>query len=245
MSAVAAASLVAAEGVEPILHMVSRDRNRIALVSDCLGAQALGIRNLFCTTGTHQTLAEFKAAKIVYDIDSTQLLAVCAGLAADGAVVGHGGFAGAGPFCLGAAAAPDADPLDLQVMRLAKKAAAGAHFVVTEPVFDLDRFKAWWEGVTERGLHEKLAILAGIRPLATAESARAYAAKRPAPRIPAAVLERLTGPAEETAQRAAGMEVALETVKHLSGVKGLRGFQISVNGAADMALELLEKMETP
>lgn len=167
MSALAAASLVAAEGFEPILHLTTRDRNRIALVSEVLGAQALGIRNLLCTSGTHQTLGRFRAAKNVYDIDSVQLLQTVANLPRDCALLGEeGGLDGAGPFCLGAVASPDADPLPLQITRLAKKAQAGAKFLVTQPVRDLDRFAAWWQEVTRRGIHEKVAIMAGIQPLA-------------------------------------------------------------------------------
>ena len=111
MSALAAASLLTAEGVEPILHVTTRDRNRIALVSEALGAQALGIRNLLCTSGTHQTLGSFRAARNVYDIDSVQLLQTYANLASDCRLLGESGMEGAGPFCLGAVASPDADPL--------------------------------------------------------------------------------------------------------------------------------------
>ena len=113
MSALAAASLLKAEGLEPILHVTTRDRNRIALVSEALGAQALGIRNLLCTSGTHQTLGSFRAARNVYDIDAVQLLQTYAHLASDGGLVGESGLEGAGPFCLGAVASPDADPFDL------------------------------------------------------------------------------------------------------------------------------------
>jgi len=150
MSAMAAASLAAAEGLEPILHVTTRDRNRIALVSEALGAQALGIRNLLCTSGTHQTLGRFRAAKNVYDVDSIQLLKTYAGLPSDGGLLGEEhGLDGAGPFCLGAVASPYADPLDLQIARLLKKTRAGAKFLVTQPVFDLERF-AWSEHLRRR-----------------------------------------------------------------------------------------------
>ena len=139
MSALAAASLVLAEGVEPILHVVTRDRNRIALVSDCLGAAALGIRNILCTSGTHQTLGEFKTAKCVFDVDSVQLLQIYSGLGTEDSDSGLG-VKGGVSLTLGGTAAPFADPMELQVMRLAKKAAAGAGFLVTQPVFDIDRF---------------------------------------------------------------------------------------------------------
>jgi methylenetetrahydrofolate reductase (NADPH) len=241
MSALAAATLIAAEGVEPILHMVTRDRNRIALVSDALGAQALGIRNLLCTSGTHATLGSFRTAKSVFDVDPVQLLDTYSHLAQDGAIVGEKGIAGAGPFCLGGVASPNADPLELQVLRMAKKAGSGARFLITPPIFDLDRFLAWWQEVTRRGIDEKVAIVAGIQPLGDGPKAAELAAKRPRPRIPEAVLERLAAGADRSAQRAAGIAVAVETIERLRAVKGLRGFQVCVDGDVDAALEVIDK----
>ena len=113
MSALAAASVVASEGVEPILHLVTRDRNRIALASECLGAHALGVRNLLCTTGTHQTLGSCCGARNVFDIDSIQLLQMCNDLTNSRAVLGANGLQCAGSFCLGAVAAPFEDPLEM------------------------------------------------------------------------------------------------------------------------------------
>jgi methylenetetrahydrofolate reductase (NADPH) len=241
MAAMAAVTFVAAEGVEPILHVVTRDRNRIALVSEALGAQALGIRNLLCTSGTHQALGPFRPAKNVFDVDSVQLLQTYSGLAGNGSAVGEAGISGAGPFCLGGVAAPYADPVELQVLRLGKKVAAGARFLITQPVFDLERFRQWWEEVVRAGLPEKTAILAGIQPLTSAECAKDLAGRRPSPRIPEAVLARLTAPSSAAAQRAAGIEIALETIGRLKDFKGLRGFQVCGDGDADAALEVIEK----
>jgi methylenetetrahydrofolate reductase (NADPH) len=242
MSALAAAAIVAGEGIEPILHVTTRDRNRIALVSEALGAQALGIRNVLCTSGSHQTLGRFRAAKNVYDIDAVQLLATCSRLATDAALVGEEkGIAGAGPFCLGAVAAPDADPLELQLSRLGKKVAAGAAFLITQPVFDLERFDAWWKEITRRGLHEKVAILAGVQPLTLEGLARQREGKRPSSRIPQAAMQRIESAGSPAAQRAASIELALETVRKLSGVAGLRGFGISADGDADAAIEIIDK----
>ena len=228
MSALAAASLVSASGVEPILHVTTRDRNRIALLSECLGAAALGIRNLLCTSGTHQTLCDQRAAKNVFDVDSIQLLQMYADLQD-------------GPLCLAAAAAVYADPLEMQVMRLAKKAAAGAVLLITQPIFDLERFDAWFAEVTRRGIHDKVAITAGIQPLVDAEEAKALAEKRPRPVIPDAVLKRLAAGDGKSAQRAVGIEIAVETIKQLSQRKGLRGFEIRDEGRTDVALEVIEK----
>jgi len=212
MSALAAASLVAGGGVEPILHVVTRDRNRIALVSECLGAQALGIRNILCTTGTHQTLGQFRAARNVFDIDSIQLLQAYAQLGENGSIVGEQSIHSEGPLCLGGTAAPFADPLELQLVRLAKKFAAGARFLITQPIFDIDRFAAWWKEVTQRGIHERVAMIAGVRILTDAEEAKQYAEKRPLPMMPESVLQRVASQSDKAAQRAAGIEIAVEMI---------------------------------
>jgi methylenetetrahydrofolate reductase (NADPH) len=240
MSALAAASLIVCEGVEPILHVVTRDRNRIALVSDGLGAQALGIRNLLCTTGTHQTLGAAGAAKNVFDLDSIHLLQTYAGLETDGSVVGLTGVEGAGPFCLGAAAAVYADPMEMQALRLVKKVSAGARYLITQPVFDLERFQAWWQHVTPLGIHERSAILAGIRLLADADKAMALAERRPRPMIPTSVLERLAAGTDKAAQREIGIEIAVETIRQLSELPGLRGFEIQGEGDDGAVLQVIE-----
>jgi methylenetetrahydrofolate reductase (NADPH) len=241
MSAMAAATIVAAEGLEPILHVVTRDRNRIALVSDALGAQALGIRNLLCTSGTHQVLGSYGAAKNVFDIDAVQLLQTYSNLAGNGSLVGEQGFAGTKPFCLGGTAAPFADPLEMQIAKIAKKIRAGAKFLVTQPIFDLDRFNQWWQEVARAGLHEKAAIVAGIHLLLEANKAREYATSRPLPLVPEAMLSRLGSASGAAAQRAVGIDLATETIGRLAEVKGLRGFQIYIDGDADAALEIVEK----
>ena len=226
MSALAAASLVASEGVEPVLHVTTRDRNRIALVSDCLGAQALGIRNLLSTSGTHPSLGRFRAARGVFDVDPIHLIETIGGLRTDGSIVGQSGFEGAGPFCLGAAAAPYADPVEMQMLRLVKKVSAGARFLITQPVYDLERFGVWFKEVTRRGIHEKAAVVVGIRPLTDAGRARSQAEARPSPMIPDALLEQVTSKPGKDAQRAAGIEIALESTERLRGVSGLQGFAI-------------------
>ncbi len=238
MSAFAAASLVAAQGVEPILHLVTRDRNRIALISDCLGADALGIRNVFCTGGTHQTLGRCRAARNVFDLDSVQLIRAIAGLAENGTVVGEERFDNAGPFCLGGVAAPYADPMELQIMRLVKKVNAGVHFLITQPVFDLERFKAWWKEIVRVRIHETVAVLAGIRVLGNVEQANFFVAERPNPVVPESVLQRLASKSGPDAQRTEGIAIALETLRELSGLEGVRGFEIDGAGDDDAALEV-------
>jgi methylenetetrahydrofolate reductase (NADPH) len=241
MSALAAASLVTAEGVEPVLHIVTRDQNRIALVSLYLGAQGLGIPNVLCTSGRHQTLGNFRSAKNVYDIDSIQLLQTYRGLADDASIIGAERINGVVPLCLGAVASPYADPLELQVLRLAKKVSAGAKFLITQPIFDIERFKAWWKEVTGRGIHERAAIIAGIRPLLGAEEAQAYTNQRPCPMVPPNMIERIASKSGKDTQRNTGIEMALETIEKLSAISGLRGFEICADGDPKAALEIIEK----
>ena len=240
MSALAAATVVLAEGVEPILHVVTRDRNRIALVSDCLGAQALGVRNVLCTSGTHQTLGAYRQARNVFDLDSVQLIETFAGLAKSAAVVGEKMLA-SGPLCLGGVASPFADPAELQLAKLEKKIQAGAKFLITQPVYDIQRFEAWWGEVTKRRMHQRVAILAGVRPLADADQARELAARRPPAVIPEAVLSRLAAKADRAAQRAEGIAVAVETIRRLGKLPGLRGFEVCADGQPDAAWEVIEK----
>jgi methylenetetrahydrofolate reductase (NADPH) len=242
MSAMAAAALIAAEGLEPILHITTRDRNRIALVSEALGAQALGIRNLLCTSGTHQTRGRFRAAKNVYDIDSIQLLQMFAGLAKDGRLVGEErGIESAGPFCLAAVAAPFADPLEIQIMRLGKKTRAGAKLLITQPIYDRERFDVWWKEVTRHGLHEQAAIVAGIQPLVGSHLKEAQESKQPLPRIPEAMLGQILAGKDPAAQRVKAVEIALETIAQLSKLPGLRGFCISSEGDLEASLQIIDK----
>jgi methylenetetrahydrofolate reductase (NADPH) len=230
MSPTAAAALVREEGLEPVIHMVTRDRNRIALTSDYLGARALGLTNILCTTGTHQTLGDFKAAKNVFDVDAVQLLEIL-----------NTHIASNGTTCLGATASPFAEPMALQIMRLKKKVQVGARFVITQPVFDLEKFKLWWEPVKETGIHEKCAVIIGIHPLLDRDAATAYANKRPNPRIPGALLQKVTGAQNEAAARQAGIDIAVDIISALKSEGGVRGFEICVRSDVDAALAIIDK----
>jgi methylenetetrahydrofolate reductase (NADPH) len=241
LSALAAASLLVREGIEPILHMVTRDRNRIALVSDYLGAQALGVRNVLCTTGTHQTLGPARAAKNVFDIDSIQLIGTLACLSDDASLVGEAALDGAPPMCLGGVANPYADPVEMQVLRLVKKVTAGARFLISQPIFDVERFRAFWDKAAARGIAEKAAVLLGVHVLTGAAEARDCAARRPAPMIPEALLERLSAKSGKDAQRAVGIDIAAETVEQLSGLTGVRGFELRADGDDEAVLEVMRR----
>ena len=238
----AAASIVLSEKIEPVLHMVTRDRNRIALLSDCIGAQILGIRNILCSSGTHQSLLPVDDAKNVFDFDATLLLQNCRDL---GKNVFDGNTAnGHPPLCLGAVASPFADPMELQLVRIAQKISAGAQFLITPPIFDLDRFNKWWKEVTARGLHKKTAFIAGIKVLTDASAAREFAEKRPVPMVPDSIINRLASKSDPKRRRAEGIAIANEIIKKLSGIDGIRGFEIVCDDDLDAAIELLDGLKS-
>lgn len=240
LSALAAATIALSEGMEPLLHVVTRDRNRIALLSECLGAQALGIKNILCTSGVHQTLGRAREAKAVYDLDSIQLLQAFNHLETDGSCVGEPGFEKASGLCLAGTATPEADPMALQITKTEKKIQAGARILITQPVFDLERFKTWWQAITARGIHEKVAIVAGLEPLLSSGEAKTHSESRPSPRIPDALLDRLASKNGEGAQRAEGIAIAAEILERLSAIKGLRGFQL--RGDLEATLTLVNRL---
>ncbi len=244
VAALAAASIISSEGVEPVLHMTTRDRNRAALVSDCLGAFTLGIRNILCTSGTHQSLQPFHSAKNVYDIDATVLLQSIRGLEKNASIVGEENIDVHVSYCLGAVASPYADPIELQLPRLAQKIFAGAQFLMTQPVFDVDRFLIWWKEVMGRGLHTKAAFIAGIRVLTDPEKAKVYSEKRPQPFVPVDVFKRLAAQPDAKKQHAEGVKIALETVERLSSAQGLRGFEIVCEEDHDAAVEILDTLKS-
>jgi methylenetetrahydrofolate reductase (NADPH) len=242
MSALAAASMVISAGVEPILHMTTRDRNRAALVSDFIGAQALGIQDILCTSGSHQTLGQFRSSKNVYDVDATILLQTFRNLGKDASIVGSEKLDGAVPMCLGAVASPYADPMELQLPRMAQKIFVGAQFIITHPVYDVDRFGVWWKEVKNRGLDRKAAFIAGIKILIDPKSAAEYAAKRPLPMVTEAILKRLGNASGAEKWRKEGIAIALETIAKLSALDGIRGFEVVCDEDPQAAVEVLQTM---
>ena len=170
-SALACSSILAAEGMEPVLTISTRDRNRVALQSDVLGAAMHGIVNVLCLSGDHQSLSVCPEAAGAFDIDSVQLIQALATMRDEGVLFGGKPLQSRPPLFIGAAAYPDLRPLELALIGLRKKVAAGAEFLLTQPVFDVEKFAEWMSAVRKAGLHERTHIIAGVRPLASAEQA--------------------------------------------------------------------------
>ena len=225
LSSLAACALLKAEGLDPVLQMVVRDRNRIALQSDVLGASALGIRNILCLSGDHQCFGNQPQAKGVFDIDSVQLIQTVRRMRDAGEVIGGDKLASPPDLFIGAVANPFADPFKYRAARLATKVEAGAEFIQTQCIFNLKRFKEWMGLVKEYGLTNKVYILGGITPIKSARMAEYMAKQVAGMDIPQEVIDRVKGvPAKE--QRQEGIKIAVEAIQALREMDGVHGVHI-------------------
>jgi methylenetetrahydrofolate reductase (NADPH) len=234
MSSIAACAHLIQMGIEPVMQMVTRDRNRIALQSDIMGAYSLGIRNLLCLSGDHQTFGSQPGALNVYDIDSMHLINAVKTMRDEGKDMSGYELNEAPKMFIGAAENPFADPFEFRVVRLAKKVAAGADFIQTQCVFDVKRFKDWISQARERGLTEKVHIMAGVTPLKSSRMAKYMATKVSGITIPDEILKRMEGAPKEKAA-AEGIKICLETIQQIREIKGVHGIHI-------MAIEWEEKV---
>ncbi len=225
MSSIAASAHLLSLGLEPIMQMVTRDRNRIALQSDLMGAYSLGIRTILCLSGDHQTFGSQPEAMNVFDIDSMNLIQMVSGMGETGKDMSGHDLAVAPEMFVGAAANPFGDPLAFRVIRLEKKINAGARFIQTQCIYNLPRFREWLKMARESGLTEKAYILGGVTPLKTAGAA-SYMAKNVAGMdIPEDVIARMKG-VEKGKAAEEGLKICLETIQELKETKGVSGVHI-------------------
>jgi methylenetetrahydrofolate reductase (NADPH) len=225
MCSLAACKILSDEGIDAVMQMVCRDRNRIAAQSDIIGAASLGISNLLCLSGDHQIFGDHPQAKNVFDLDSIQLLQIARNMRDEGKFAGGKEVDGKPDLFIGAAANPFADPFKIQVPRLAKKIAAGAQFIQTQCIFNIEKFAEFMKGVVDRGLHEKTYILAGITPIKSQGMAEYMATKVAGMDVPAAVIDRIKG-VEKKKQKQEGIKIAVESIQQLKEIKGVKGIHI-------------------
>jgi methylenetetrahydrofolate reductase (NADPH) len=223
MSSIGAARLMLDEGLEPVMQMVTRDRNRIAIQSDILGAAAMGIKNVLCLTGDHQSLGNNPQAKSVWDIDSLQQLAMLKAMRDEGVDAGGEELQGRPEIFLGAAANPFGDPTSFRVTRLAKKINAGADFIQTQVIFDVARYEVWMEEARDRGLLDKVHVMGGIVPLKSAGAAKYMQKMVAGIYVPEEIVTRMK--AAEKGKKE-GRKIALELIEQLKTVKGNHGVHI-------------------
>lgn len=237
-SSIGVAGVLLQMGLEPVVQMTVRDRNRIALQGDLLGAVAMGVKNVLCLSGDHQMFGNEPAAKGVYDIDSMQLLKAFKDIRDEGKFIGGDDVEAPLSVYLGAVANPFADPFEYRVDRLEKKVAAGASFIQTQCIFDLERFKRWMEMVRERGLHKKVAILGGVTPIKSLGAARYMKNFVSGITIPDELIERLKG-AEKKKEE--GLKIAVETIQQLKEIEGVAGVHVMAIAWEEVVPEIVER----
>ncbi|SHO49531.1 methylenetetrahydrofolate reductase [Desulfopila aestuarii] len=234
MSSFAASVIVKQEGLNPLLQMVSRDRNRLSMQADIIGAYSLGIDTMLCLSGDHTRFGDHPMALNVHDLDSIQMIKMVKDMRDEGKFQGGAEIKGAPKMFIGAAANPFADPFELRVMRLAKKINAGADFIQTQCIFNVPKFEQWMEGVRKMGLHKKTYILAGVTPMKSVGAARFMQKRVPGMDVPQELVDRMASvPKEEQAEE--GVKICVETIQRLKQVEGVSGFHI-------MAIEWEEKV---
>lgn len=230
MSSLAASVALSRLGMEPVYQMVTRDRNRIALQSDLMGAAFLGIKNVLCLSGYHQTLMGYPESANVFDIDSIQLIATVKKMNEERSLLDGTKIEGQFSMLIGAVANPYLKPLELNIMRLNKKVVAGANFIQTQAVFDVDSFSKWLEALHNGGITGKVAILAGVMPLVSYAEAKKLSDTYTDLNIPEDVLLRMKKAGNEEEQKKEGLAICSEIIKSVKGMPGLRGIHILSGG---------------
>jgi methylenetetrahydrofolate reductase (NADPH) len=226
-------------GIEPVYQIVTRDRNRIALQSDLLGAASLGIKNVLCLSGYHQVLTGCPESANVYDIDSIQLVAAISRMRDEGVLLDGTKIEGEFSMLVGAAANPYLRPLELNILRLAKKVEAGARFIQTQAVFSIQEFSEWLDAARAEGITAKTAILAGVLPLSNAAEAEELRQRHTDFHIPDEIISRLKNAGDQDAQQKEGQAIAAEIIKEVKNREGVRGVHILSGGKETAVPELL------
>jgi len=240
MSSMAACSLLKSIDMDPILQMVVRDRNRIALQSDILGASAIGIRNVVCLSGDHMRFGNQPQAVGVFDVDSIQFIKTVKDMRDEGKIIGGEPLTKSPDMFIGAAANPFADPFAFRVLRLEKKIAAGVDFIQTQCIYNMERFEKWMEMVRERGLDEKCYILGGVTPLKSPGMAKYMKNNVAGMDVPDELIKRMQGVSKEK-WKEEGIKICVETVEKLKTMKGVSGVHIMAIEWEDAVGEIAER----
>jgi methylenetetrahydrofolate reductase (NADPH) len=240
MSSIAASAHLASAGLEPVMQMVVRDRNRIAIQSDIMGAYSLGIRNILCLSGDHQKFGSQPDALNVFDIDSMNLIRAVKDMRDQGKDMSGYDLDVAPAMFIGAAANPFADPFEYRVLRLAKKIEAGADFIQTQCIYNMDRFKEWIKRAADQGLTEKVYILGGVTPLKSAGMARYMKSKVAGMDVPDEIIKRMDCAAKDK-QVEEGLKICIETIEQLREIDGVSGVHIMAIGWEEVVARIVKE----
>ena len=223
LSSIASGAILLNMGMEPVIQMTCRDRNRIAIQSDILGAAGLGMKNLLCLTGDHQCFGDHPDAKGVFDVDSIQLLDIVRQMRDEKRFQSGEELKVEPRLFLGAAANPFADPFQFRAIRLAKKIKAGADFIQTQIIYNVEKFEKWMGIVRDMGLHKKVFILAGVTPIRSLGMAKYMKKSVPGMDVPDEIIKRLEGAENKQSE---GINICLEIIGRVRKIEGVSGVHI-------------------
>jgi methylenetetrahydrofolate reductase (NADPH) len=240
MSSLGCCALLVRAGYEPVLQVSCRDRNRIAIQGDLLGAAALGVKNVLCLTGDDVTAGDQPQARRVFDFDSIQLLQTARIMRDQGVFLSGRKLTTPPRLFLGAAENPFAPPFDWRPLRLAKKVEAGADFIQTQYCFDLPRLRQFMQQVCDLGLHERVFILVGVGPLRSEKAAEFMRTKVPGVWIPDAVVERLAKtPQKQKVEE--GKRICIEIIQAVREIKGVHGVHLMAYRQEEAVAEIVHR----
>ena len=240
MSSVGVCALLTRAGYEPVMQISCRDRNRIAIQGDMLGAAAMGVQNLLCLTGDGVLAGDQPEAKPVFDLDSISLLRTASLLRDKGRFLSGRELDVAPKFFLGAASNPFVPPFDFRVKRLRKKIEAGADFFQTQYCFDIPRLHHFMESVRREGLHERAYILIGVGPLRSARAAEWIRNNVPGVIIPDEILNRLAGVPQDQ-QGKLGKQICVEIIRQIREIKGISGVHVMAYRQEELVAEIIDE----
>lgn len=240
MSSVAVCALLTRAGYEPVMQVSCRDRNRIAIQGDLLGAAAMGVRNVLCLTGDGVQAGDQPEARPVFDLESISLLRTACILRDKGQFLSGRHLETSPRFFLGAAANPFVPPYDFRPLRLAKKIEAGADFIQTQYCFDLERFRRYMQTVRDLGLHERAFILVGVGPLRSVKAAEWMRVHVPGVVIPDPLIERLKGVAPAR-QREEGKRICVEIIQQVREIPGVSGVHVMAYRQEELVAEIIHE----
>ncbi len=238
MSSVGICALLTREGFAPVMQISCRDRNRIAIQGDVLGAAAMGVCNMLCLTGDGVQAGDQPGAKPVFDLDCMSLLETITRMRDKGELLSGRRLTSAPELFAGAAANPFAPPYEFRPLRLAKKIAAGAQFVQTQWCFDVPMLETYMAQVRDMGLHEKCFILVGVGPLASARAGRWIRANVPGVHIPDSVIERLEGAVD---QKEEGKRLCVDIIRQVREIPGVAGVHVMAYRQEELVAEIVHE----
>lgn len=239
MSSIAICALLTRAGYEPVYQISCRDRNRIAIQGDLLGASAMGVRNVLCLTGDDVTIGDQPEAKRVFDLDSIQLLRMGTIMRDEGRFLSGRQLTSTPRLFLGAASNPFVPPYDWRPLRLAKKIEAGANFIQTQFCFDVPRLREFMQRVRDLGLHERTFILVGVGPLRSDKAAEYMRNKVPGVVIPDEIVERLRKTPGQL-KRTEGKKICIEIIQQIRQIEGVSGIHVMAYRQEELVAEIIQ-----